>query len=643
MFKDNSAKSTKTAGSKPRGTSHVLYDGQNPANGLYNPRNERDACGIGMICSIKNVASRKIVEDGLKLLCNLEHRGAVGADPKAGDGAGILTQLPHAFFEAQKLGFDLPKPGHYGIAQLFTPQEAADRKIVEDAYEAAVASEGLTVLGWRDVPVDSSVLGESVKPTEPCHRQLFIGRGEAIKDEEHFERKLYLTRKVASNVITQQHADIASQHYPVSCSSRTIVYKGLVLADGVMSYYLDLQDESFVSALALVHQRFSTNTFPAWPLAHPYRMICHNGEINTLRGNYNWMAARQANMSSPKFAGDMEKLWPISYEGQSDSACFDNALELLYLGGYSLPHAMMMLIPEAWAGNPLMSDKLRSFYQYNAALMEPWDGPAAIAFTDGKVIGATLDRNGLRPARYLETKDGMLLLASEMGVLDIPEEDIVRKWRLQPGKMLMIDLEKGKIISDEDLKTELASQHPYEEWLASSQIRVRDMPEVERARPKSALSLLDRQQAFGYTQEDIKFILMPMAQTGQESIGAMGTDTPPSALSSRPKDLASYFKQLFAQVTNPPIDPIREEIVMSLVSFIGPRPNLLDLKGTSKLKRLEVAQPVISNNGLEKIRAIGDIADNDFKTQTLDITFQVERGGDYMAVSYTHLTLPTKA
>ena len=460
MTKDNLANSTSLNPNGVTRKTHVLYDGQNPANGLYNPRHERDACGIGMICSIKNKASRKIVEDGLKILCNLEHRGAVGADPKAGDGAGILIQIPHAFFAAQTktLGFDLPKVGHYGIAQLFLPKKKADRVIIENAYVAAAESEGLTVLGWRDVPVDSSVLGKSVKPTEPHHRQLFLGRGKAIKDEETFERKLYLTRKVASNQIITQHPKIAPKHYPVSCSCRTIVYKGLVLADGVISYYLDLQDKSVVSALALVHQRFSTNTFPSWPLAHPYRMICHNGEINTLRGNYNWMAARQANMSSPKFGDDMEKLWPISYEGQSDSACFDNALELLYLGGYSLPHAMMMLIPEAWAGNPLMSDKLRSFYQYNAALMEPWDGPAAIAFTDGKVIGATLDRNGLRPARYLETKDGTLLLASELGVLDIPEEDIIRKWRLQPGKMLMIDLEKGKIISDEDLKNELASQ-----------------------------------------------------------------------------------------------------------------------------------------------------------------------------------------
>ncbi|HCP01833.1 MAG TPA: glutamate synthase large subunit, partial [Rhodospirillaceae bacterium] len=448
--------------------------------------------------------------------------------------------------------------------------------------------------------------------------------------DDTFERKLYVMRKSASIHIRRKYPDWASEYYPVSCSSRTIVYKGLVLADGVAQYYKDLQDERVISALALVHQRFSTNTFPSWPLAHPYRMICHNGEINTVRGNNNWMAARQATMSSPTFGEDMQKLWPISFEGQSDSACLDNALELLYQGGYSLPHAMMMMIPEAWAGNPLMDETLRGFYEYNAALMEPWDGPAAIAFTDGKVIGATLDRNGLRPARYLETKDGYVLLASEMGVLDIPEENIARKWRLQPGKMLLIDLEEGKTISDEELKASLAESHPYKEWLANTQIQLRDLPEVGPAPVLSPVPLLERQQAFGYSQEDLKFLMTPMAHTGQEATGAMGTDTPLSALSSRSKPLASYFKQLFAQVTNPPIDPIREEIVMSLVSFIGPRPNLLDLEGTPNLKRLEVRQPIISNSGLEKIRAIGDIADNQFMTQTLDITYDVARGADYM-------------
>jgi len=610
----------------------VRYDGLPAAQGLYNPAHEHDACGIGMICSIRNERSRKIVEDGLKILCNLEHRGAVGADPKAGDGAGILIQIPDEFFRAEvaKLGFELPERNHYGVAQLFLPRDTSLHAMIEDAYEEATRQEGLEILGWRDVPVDSSILGESVKPTEPIHRQVFIGRGPNIADDDTFERKLFVARKVASNRLRAEEADGLPGYYPVSCSSRTIVYKGLVLADGVVKYYKDLQDERVISAVALVHQRFSTNTFPSWPLAHPYRMICHNGEINTLRGNYNWMAARQATMSSPVFGDDMGKLWPISYEGQSDSACFDNALELLYQGGYSLPHAMMMLIPEAWAGNPLMDETFRAFYEYNAALMEPWDGPAAIAFTDGKVVGATLDRNGLRPARYLETKDGFVLLASEMGVLDIPEENIARKWRLQPGKMLLIDLEKGKTVSDQDLKDELANSHPYREWLANTQIRVKDLPDVGRPPAVSAVPLLDRQQAFGYSEEDLKFLMMPMAHTGQEATGAMGTDTPISALSSRSKQLASYFKQLFAQVTNPPIDPIREEIVMSLVSFIGPRPNLLDLEGTSTLKRLEVRQPIISNAGLEKIRAIGDIADNQFRTQTLDITYSVDRGVDHM-------------
>ena len=625
--------------------STVLYNGQHPRKGLYNTSAEHDACGIGMICSIKNTASHKIVEDGLKILCNLEHRGAVGADPKAGDGAGILIQLPHAFFaeDVKTLGFELPEAGQYGVAQLFLPQNDKKRAVAEQCFIDTARQEGVEILGWRDVPVDKSVLGESVKQTEPCHRQVFLARPSHIDDDDAFERKLYVVRKVVSQTIMQKHAHLAAEYYAVSCSSQTIVYKGLVLADAVARYYTDLLDERVTSAVALVHQRFSTNTFPSWPLAHPYRMICHNGEINTLRGNYNWMAARQDSMSSPVFGDDMNKLWPISTEGQSDSACFDNALELLYMGGYSLPHAMMMLIPEAWAGNDMMDEKLHAFYEYNAALMEPWDGPAAMAFTDGKIVGATLDRNGLRPARYLETKDGNILLASEMGVLDIPEENIVRKWRLQPGKMLMIDLEKGEIVSDEDLKSGLAGENPYNEWLSKSQIRVSDLPKVKVKPLESDVTLLDRQQAFGYTAEDIKYILLPMAQNSAEGTGAMGTDTPPSALSNKPKDLASYFKQLFAQVTNPPIDPIREQIVMSLVSFIGPRPNLLDVEGTSRLKRLEVKQPIIANSELEKIRGIGDIPDNDFHTVTLDITYDKALGAEHMEVALDALCAEAEA
>ncbi len=607
--------------------------------GLYHPKNEHDACGVGMICNIKGVKSHSIVEDALSILCNLEHRGAVGADPKAGDGAGILLQLPHTFFaaEAEKLGHTLPEPEHYGVGHMFMPRNEDHCRAIEATYAEVAKEEGLEVLFWRDVPVDNSVLGETVKPAEPVQRQVFVARGPGIPDEVTFERKLFVMRKVVSNRLRERTPEAVPDYFPVSCSARTIVYKGLVLGPGLPGYYLDLQDERVESALALVHQRFSTNTFPSWPLAHPYRMICHNGEINTLRGNFNWMAARQATMASPIYGEDMQKLWPISYEGQSDSACFDNALELLTQGGYSLAHAMMMMIPEAWAGNPLMDEKRRAFYEYHASLMEPWDGPAAIAFTDGRAIGATLDRNGLRPCRFLETSDDRVLLASEMGVLDIPEEDIVRKWRLQPGKMLLIDLEQGRIISDEELKADLAKRHPYSEWLARSQIRLRDLPPVGRSAPRSNVSLLKRQQAFGYTQEDIKFLLTPMAHTGQEAVGSMGTDTPISALSSKSKILATYFKQLFAQVTNPPIDPIREELVMSLVSFIGPRPNLLDLKGTSSLKRLEVRQPIINNEGLEKLRAIGDIADNQFLTTTLDITYSVERGAGYMKTALDNL------
>ena len=425
--------------------------------------------------------------------------------------------------------------------------------------------------------------------------------------------------------------------YTVSLSCRTLVYKGMFLAYQLGAYYRDLHDPLFASALALVHQRFSTNTFPSWKLAHPYRMVAHNGEINTLRGNLNWMAARQASVSSPLFGKDIEKLWPISYEGQSDTACFDNALEFLVQGGYSLAHAAMMLIPEAWAGNPLMDAKRRAFYEYHACLMEPWDGPAAMAFTDGRQIGATLDRNGLRPARYLVTEDGLVIMASETGVLPIAEETIVEKWRLQPGKMLLIDLDKGRIISDEEIKAELSSAHPYQQWLDRTQIRVHELPGTPPPAPRTNVSLLDRQQAFGYTQESLKFLMMPMAESGQEAVGSMGTDTPLSALSSRPKLLHTYFKQNFAQVTNPPIDPIREELVMSLVTFIGPRPNLLDLEGTSKQKRLEAAHPILTNDNLERIRGIGEVADNQFRTVTLDITYDADHGAPGMAEALDRL------
>ncbi|MBR1221995.1 glutamate synthase large subunit [Bradyrhizobium sp. U87765 SZCCT0131] len=598
-----------------------------PAEGLYDLGMEKDSCGVGFIANIKGKKSHQIVSDALSILCNLEHRGAVGADPRAGDGAGILVQIPHGFFarKAKELGFTLPAPGQYAVGAVFMPREKPWREVIQSIVSERIKSEGLTLLGWRDVPTDNSSLGETVKPTEPSHMQVFIGCDDCA-DQDDFERRLYILRKSISNAIYQRRERSLAGYYPVSMSCRTVVYKGMFLADQLGKYYPDLHEPDFESALALVHQRFSTNTFPTWSLAHPYRMIAHNGEINTLRGNVNWMAARQASVSSERFGEDIEKLWPISYEGQSDTACFDNALEFLVQGGYSLPHAVMMMIPEAWAGNPLMDEKRRAFYEYHAALMEPWDGPAAIAFTNGLQIGATLDRNGLRPARYLVTKDDRIVMASEMGVLKIPEDQIVTKWRLQPGKMLLVDLEKGRLIPDDEIKASLAQSHPYREWLDRTQIVLEELQDAPSKGARSNLPLLDRQQAFGYTQEDVNILLSPMASLGEEATGSMGTDTPISALSDRPKQLFTYFKQNFAQVTNPPIDPIREEIVMSLVSFIGPRPNLFDLEGMSRSKRLEVRQPILTDADLEKIRSISEIAESHFRSRTLDTTFHAGFG-----------------
>ncbi|GGK29306.1 glutamate synthase large subunit [Salinarimonas ramus] len=609
----------------------VVRDPGLPApQGLYDPRHEKDSCGVGFVADMKNRRTHAIVEMGLDILRNLDHRGAVGADPKMGDGCGMLTQIPHRFFagECAKLGIWLPEPGEYGVGMLFMPRDPEGYEIVREIVERAIHDEGLALLGWREVPVDPSDLSETVKQTEPLHRQVFVGKTKE-EDEAAFERRLFLARKVISNAVYALEDKRCAGYYPVSMSSRTIVYKGMVLVTQLGAYFKDLVDPRFESALALVHQRFATNTFPTWQLAHPYRMVAHNGEINTLRGNVNWMAARQASVDSELFGNDISKLWPISYEGQSDTACFDNALEFLVQGGYSLAHAMMMLIPEAWAGNPLMDEDRRVFYEYHAALMEPWDGPAAIAFTDGRQIGATLDRNGLRPARYLVTEDDLVVLASEMGVLPIPEEKIVEKWRLQPGRMLLIDLEEGRIVADEEIKRELATANPYRDWLEHTQIVLEDLNPVQPRQSRTDVSLLDRQQAFGYTQEDLKLLMQPMAVTGQEAVGSMGADTPISALSDKSKLLYSYFKQNFAQVTNPPIDPIREELVMSLVSFIGPRPNILDLEGTARRKRLEVRQPILTNQDLEKIRCIGHFEDR-FDTKTLDITYPAEQGAQGM-------------
>jgi len=607
--------------------------------GLYDPQNEHDACGVGFVANIKGRRSHRTVRQGLEILLNLDHRGAVGADPLAGDGAGILIQIPDIFLRSvcADAAITLPPVGDYGVGMVFLPQLAAPRDVCERLVERFVAAEEQVLLGWRDVPVDRSGLGASVRAREPMIRQIFIGRGANCPDAASFERKLFVIRKQIENAVRGLQMDGVEKLYIPSLSSRTIVYKGMLLARQVGEYYLDLQDERVVSALALVHQRFSTNTFPSWRLAHPYRMICHNGEINTLRGNLNWMAARRHSMKSELFGEDLDKLWPLIAEGQSDTASFDNALELLVHGGYSLAHAMMIMIPEAWAGNPLMDEQRRAFYEYQAAMMEPWDGPAAMAFTDGRQIGATLDRNGLRPARYLVTDDDMVVMASETGVLDIPEERIVKKWRLQPGKMFLIDLEQGRIIDDAELKAKLAQSHPYQEWLTRSQFKLEDLPSAAPTKVTPNSTLLDRQQAFGYTQEDLNFFLEPMAMGGEDPVGSMGTDTPLSVLSRRPKLLYSYFKQCFAQVTNPPIDPIREELVMSLVSLIGPRPNLLGLDKAGTHWRLEVRQPILTDDDLEKICRITNLVGDAFRTRRLDMCFPAEEGAKGMKPALARL------
>jgi glutamate synthase domain-containing protein 2/glutamate synthase domain-containing protein 1/glutamate synthase domain-containing protein 3 len=596
--------------------------------GLYDAAHEHDACGVGFVAHIKGKKSHDIVDQGLTILRNLTHRGAVGADPKASDGAGILIQIPDAFFreEMAKQGVKLPPAGHYGIGMVFLPREPASRIACEYEIERAIKDEGQTLLGWRDVPVDNSDLGESVKKVEPVIRQVFIGRSSAIRVTDALERKLYVIRKSASHAIRALKLAHGTEYFVPSMSARTIVYKGMLLPSQVGTYYRDLQDPRVVSALALVHQRFSTNTFPTWDLAHPFRMIAHNGEINTVRGNVNWVRARQGAISSPVLGRDIDKLWPLIFPGQSDSASFDNALELLVMGGYSIAHAVMMMIPEAWEGHSLMDPSRRAFYEYHAAMMEPWDGPAAIAFTDGRQIGATLDRNGLRPARYIVTDDDLVIMGSECGCLPIPEEKITKKWRLQPGKMFLVDLEKGRIIDDRELKESLASSKPYVEWMERIRVKLDDV-ESQKAQPeRSAVPLLDRQQAFGYTQEDLKFLVLPMAANGEEPIGSMGNDSPPAVLSSKNKGLYQYFKQLFAQVTNPPIDPIREELVTSLVSFIGPKPNLLGIDETNPPIRLEVSQPVLDFFEMEKIRNIESYTDGKFKSCELDITYPVAWG-----------------
>ncbi|HDR9099721.1 TPA: glutamate synthase subunit alpha [Burkholderia vietnamiensis] len=602
------------------------------AQGLYDPQNEHDACGVGFVAHIKGKKSHEIIQQGLKILENLDHRGAVGADPLMGDGAGILIQIPDAFYreEMSKQGVTLPPAGEYGVGMIFLPKENASRLACEQELERTVRAEGQVVLGWRDVPVDHAMpISPTVKASEPLIRQIFIGRGKDIMVTDALERKLYVIRKTASHRIQALKLKHGKEYFVPSMSARTIVYKGLLLAGQVGVYYRDLQDARVVSALALVHQRFSTNTFPAWELAHPYRMIAHNGEINTVKGNVNWLNARTGAIASHVLGDDLPKLWPLIYPGQSDTASFDNCLELLVMAGYPLVHAVMMMIPEAWEQHTLMDENRRAFYEYHAAMMEPWDGPAAIAFTDGRQIGATLDRNGLRPARYIVTDDDLVIMASEAGTLPIPESKIVKKWRLQPGKMFLIDMEHGRIIDDKELKDNLANAKPYKSWIDAVRIKLDEIePKAEdmAAGRTQGAALLDRQQAFGYTQEDLKFLMAPMAAQGEEAVGSMGNDSPLAVMSNKNKTLYHYFKQLFAQVTNPPIDPIRENMVMSLVSFIGPKPNLLDTNNINPPMRLEVSQPVLDFKDIAKIRAIDQYTGGKFSAYELNICYPVAWG-----------------
>jgi glutamate synthase (NADPH/NADH) large chain/glutamate synthase (ferredoxin) len=600
-------------------------------HGLYSSAQEHDACGVGFVAHIKGAKSHDIVKNALKILENLDHRGAVGADKLMGDGAGILIQLPDALYreEMAAQGVTLPPPGEYGVGMIFLPKEHASRLACEQEMERAIKAERQVLLGWRDVPVNHDMpMSPTVRKKEPVLRQVFIGRGNDVIVQDALERKLYVIRKTASANIQALKLKHSKEYYVPSMSSRTVVYKGLLLADQVGTYFSDLSDVRCVSALGLVHQRFSTNTFPEWPLAHPYRYVAHNGEINTVKGNYNWMKAREGVMSSPVLGADLQKLYPITFPGQSDTATFDNCLELLTMAGYPISQAVMMMIPEPWEQHTTMDERRKAFYEYHAAMLEPWDGPASIVFTDGRQIGATLDRNGLRPSRYCITDDDLVIMASESGVLPVPENKIVRKWRLQPGKMFLIDLEQGRMVDDDELKANLANSKPYKQWIENLRIRLDDV--VGGGEPASAsesvVSLLDRQQAFGFTQEDIKFLIAPMATAGEEAIGSMGNDSPLAVLSDRNKPLFNYFKQLFAQVTNPPIDPIREAIVMSLVSFIGPKPNLLDINQVNPPMRLEVSQPILDFADMAKLRDIEKHTQGKFRSHTLDITYPLSWG-----------------
>ncbi len=609
------------------------FYGMPPKQGLYDPRNEKDGCGIGFVANIKGHKSHDIVLQGLQVLKNLHHRGAQGCDPCTGDGAGILMQISHEFFRraTKDVGIILPEAGGYGVGMVFLPQDEPLRHQCEGLFESIIREEGVRFLGWRDVPVKLEHVGYQAKQTLPYIRQFFIARD--ILNEAQFERKLYVVRKRIARAIRESALVERGRVYVCSLSANTIVYKGMLLPEQLGHFFADLEDTSMVSALALVHSRFSTNTFPTWTLAHPYRYTVHNGEINTLRGNVNWMRARQGRFQSDLFGKDLEKLYPIVYENQSDSACLDNAVEFLVMAGRSLPHAMMMLIPEPWVGNPHMNLDRRGFYEYHASMMEPWDGPAAVAFTDGKLIGATLDRNGLRPCRYQVTTDDLVVLASEAGVLPTDVKNIREKGRLQPGRMFLVDTVQGRIIDDEEIKADIAGRKPYRTWLTQHRVSLDELPEPLNVPQPDHPTLRQRQQAFGVTIEELKMVLSPMGINGEEPTSSMGTDTPLAVLSNRPQLLPKYFKQLFAQVTNPPIDPIREQLVMSLVTNIGPKPNLI-AETPEACRRIKVRQPILTNADLQKIR---EFEDPNFACTTLPMLFPVAEGPDGLGAAVDQL------
>ena len=591
--------------------------------GLYNPSQEHDACGMGFVVDLHGNKSHDIVRKGIEILEHLTHRGACGCDPETGDGAGVLIQIPHEFFarECAEIGFSLPEPGGYGVGMMFLPVEPQQRLMCEGIVERIAREEGLTVLGWRDTPLGSDAIGRTARASQPYIEQVFL-RGAQDWTQDELERVLYVVRRRAETEVAATDIREKDFFYVPSLSTRLIVYKGLLLAPQISEFYKDLSDPETRSALCMVHQRFSTNTFPTWQLAHPYRMICHNGEINTVKGNVNWMNARESVLKSNLFGDDLEKTFPVIRPGLSDTGSLDNAVELLTLAGRELPHVMAMLMPEAWDADSTMLDEKRAFYEYHASLMEPWDGPAAVAFTDGKWLGATLDRNGLRPARYLITKDGLLILASEIGVLPVKPEEVVSKGRLQPGKMLLVDLENKRFVPDEEIKHMLASRQPYGEWLEKNQITLDALPDPPRVYGTDSKTLLQRQRAFGYTEEDLRILIGPMAEKGEEPIGSMGVDTPLACLSDQPQPLFNYFKQLFAQVTNPAIDPIREELVMSLTSYIGSERNILE-ETPQHCHTLKLPHPILTNRDLEKLRRVSW---GDFLGTTLQAVFKADGG-----------------